>query len=50
MKHKTPLIFLGLYTLSTLALAEPKPQEPKKSIVDEVVWMVGDEPILLSDI
>ena len=50
MKHKTPLIFLGLYTLSTLALAQPKPQEPKKSIVDEVVWMVGDEPILLSDI
>ncbi len=50
MKHKTPLIFLGLYTLSTLALAQSKPQEPKKSIVDEVVWMVGDEPILLSDI
>ena len=50
MKHKTPLVLLGLYALSTLTLAQKKPQEPKKSIVDEVVWMGGDEPILLSDI
>lgn len=26
------------------------PKEHKKSVVDEVVWLVGDEPILRSDI
>lgn len=50
MKRKTPLVLLGLFALSTFAQAQTKPSEPKKSIIDEVVWMVGDEPILLSDI
>ena len=37
--------------LGSLSLAQTKRDEPqKKTIVDEVVWMVGDEPILLSDI
>lgn len=39
--------FVGLVGTSLEASAQ-KPQ--KRNVVDEVVWMVGDEPILLSDI
>lgn len=50
MQRKTPLVLLGLFALSTMTLAQSKANKPKKSVIDEVVWMVGDEPILLSDI
>lgn len=50
MKRKTPLVLLGLFSLCTLLPAQTKQDSTKKSIIDEVVWLVGDEPILLSDI
>ena len=51
MKSKTALALLSLLPLGGLALAQAKSDEPQKqNIIDEVVWMVGDEPILLSDI
>ena len=51
MKRKTTIVLLSLLALGSLSLAQTKRNEPqKKTIVDEVVWMVGDEPILLSDI
>ena len=51
MKRKTTIVLLSLLALGSLSLAQTKRDEPqKKTIVDEVVWMVGDEPILLSDI
>lgn len=45
MKQK---IFLLLTTLicATLSFA----QSTRKNVVDEVIWVVGDEPILLSDV
>lgn len=49
--RKTAVVLLSLFSLGSLTLAQPKKDEPaKKTVVDEVVWMVGDEPILLSDI
>ena len=51
MKRKTTIVLLSLLALGSLSLAQTKRDEPqKKTIVDEVVWMVGDEPILLSDV
>ena len=51
MKRKTTIVLLSLFALGSLTLAQTKRGEPqKKTTVDEVVWMVGDEPILLSDI
>ena len=51
MKRKTTIVLLSLLALGSLSIAQTKPDEPqKKTTVDEVVWMVGDEPILLSDI
>ena len=51
MKRKTTIVLLSLLALGSLSIAQTKPGEPqKKTTVDEVVWMVGDEPILLSDI
>lgn len=52
MKNRnTAVVLLSLFSLGSLTLAQPKKDEPaKKTVVDEVVWMVGDEPILLSDI
>ena len=51
MKRKTTIVLLSLLALGSLSLAQTKHDEPqKKTIVDEVVWLVGDEPILLSDI
>ena len=51
MRYKTALSLLGLFSVGSILLAQPTKDEPqKRSIADEVVWMVGDEPILLSDI
>lgn len=51
MKSKTALALLSLPLLGGFALAQRQQDEPQKqNIIDEVVWMVGDEPILLSDI
>lgn len=51
MRCKTALSLLGLFSIGGILLAQPTQDEPqKRSIADQVVWMVGDEPILLSDI
>lgn len=51
MRCKTALSLLGLFFIGGILLAQPTQDEPqKRSIADQVVWMVGDEPILLSDI
>ena len=51
MRYKTALILLSLFSAGSVLATQPKKDEPqKKNIADEVVWMVGDEPILLSDI
>lgn len=41
---------LGLCLLGSLATAEAQTNKSKKNVADEVVWLVGDEPILRSDI
>ena len=51
MRYKTALILLSLFSAGSVLATQPKKDEPqKKNVADEVVWMVGDEPILLSDI
>jgi putative peptidyl-prolyl cis-trans isomerase len=51
MRCKTALSLLGLFSIGGILLAQPTQDEPqKRSIADQVVWMVGDESILLSDI
>lgn len=51
MRCKTALSLLGLFSIGGILLAQPTQDEPqKRSIADQIVWMVGDEPILLSDI
>ena len=51
MRCKTALSLLGLFSIGGILLAQPTQDEPqKRSIADQVVWMVGDEPSLLADI
>lgn len=45
MLHKISLLALGMLALSTSFA-----QTTKKNVVDEVIWVVGDSPILLSDV
>lgn len=40
------LLFIVALLCSTLSFA----QNARKNVVDEVIWVVGDEPILLSDV
>ena len=57
---KKPLLFAALFIgllcsmrpMGAVSLMSPKaaPDDSLASIVDEVVWVVGDEPILKSDI
>lgn len=46
MLHKIPLLALTLLLIASNSLA----QSTKKNVVDEVIWVVGDAPILLSDV
>lgn len=45
MKNRIILLLVALLSLTT-AFA----QSMRKNVVDEVIWVVGDEPILLSDV
>lgn len=45
MKQKI-ILFIAAFLSITLAFA----QSTRKNVVDEVIWVVGDEPILLSDV
>ncbi|RRD76186.1 peptidylprolyl isomerase [Alloprevotella sp. OH1205_COT-284] len=44
MSHKISLLVLGLLTFAGVFA------QHKKNTVDEVIWVVGDSPILLSDV
>lgn len=45
MKQKLFILFATIFCV-TLSFA----QNTRKNVVDEVIWVVGDEPILLSDV
>ena len=45
MNKRIPILIAGFIALG-VAFAQIRP----KNIVDEVIWVVGDSPILLSDV
>lgn len=50
--RNTVFALLGLLALPVFALAQSdqKPVATQKKVIDRIIWLVGDEPILLSDI
>ena len=53
---KLPLFLCSLASFSTATLAQTTTSAQKNTdfskhnVVDEIIWVVGDEPILLSDV
>ena len=47
---KSVLLSIAVLPVVGFASVLPQPADSTASVIDEVVWVVGDEPILKSDI